>query len=289
MGILGFGRIGQAVARRALRVRYAHGLLRHLPSSPGRWRTKFGAEGTGTSTTCWAEADFVSGPHQPDAGGRTTCSTPGRLAQMKPTAVLVNTSRGPVIDEAALAEALREGDDLRRRTRRHRPGRRPDLRVCGKASVPRRPATPRGRSRAVRPGPRDRRRSAARPRPGCRRRSKPAQVTSDCSSSGPFATNTPWRLSSARYARSEPGGHRAPRPAFRRVGRAAQQDQREDVEFVRDVRSRGMGRQDIARSCRPVGQGVAVAAVGVRFPTSWKTVFRPSAAKTRMTPWPSLF
>src|SRR5262249_27661181 len=58
--------------------------------------------------TCLAEADFLSVhlPLTPETRGLI-----GReaLARMKPSAVLVNTSRGAVIDEAALVEALRAG------------------------------------------------------------------------------------------------------------------------------------------------------------------------------------
>jgi glyoxylate reductase len=60
------------------------------------------------------EADFVS-LHvplvRPGAGGEPTYHLidERRLRQMKPTAYLVNTSRGPVVDEQALAKALREG------------------------------------------------------------------------------------------------------------------------------------------------------------------------------------
>src|SRR5262249_27596188 len=52
------------------------------------------------------EADFVS-LHVPLTAQTRHLISAEQLAQMKPTAVLVNTSRGPVVDEAALAEALR--------------------------------------------------------------------------------------------------------------------------------------------------------------------------------------
>jgi glyoxylate reductase len=58
--------------------------------------------------TLLEEADFVS-LHVPlTPGTRHLISTP-QLERMKPTAVLVNSSRGPVLDEAALAAALKAG------------------------------------------------------------------------------------------------------------------------------------------------------------------------------------
>jgi glyoxylate reductase len=55
-----------------------------------------------------AEADFIS-LHVNLTPETRHMMNAERLAKMKPTAVLVNTSRGPVIDEAALSEALRDG------------------------------------------------------------------------------------------------------------------------------------------------------------------------------------
>ena len=55
-----------------------------------------------------ADADFVT-IHTPLTDQTHHLINAERLALMKPTAVLVNTSRGPVVDEAALATAVREG------------------------------------------------------------------------------------------------------------------------------------------------------------------------------------
>jgi len=103
LGILGFGRIGRAVARRArgfnMRVIY-NDALRAAPEV----EKELGAEFLERDRVL-AEADFVSlhVPLLPDTRHLITGSS---LAKMKPTAYLVNTSRGPVVDEAALVAAL---------------------------------------------------------------------------------------------------------------------------------------------------------------------------------------
>jgi glyoxylate reductase len=106
LGVVGFGRIGQAVARRGkgfgMRVIY-HDVYRPSPEV----EQELGAEFRELDDLL-AEADFIS-LHVNLTPETRHMMNAERLAKMKQTAVLVNTSRGPVIDEAALAEALREG------------------------------------------------------------------------------------------------------------------------------------------------------------------------------------
>lgn len=101
LGILGMGRIGQAVAQRAsgfrMPVIYAG---RHALSKP------LGAEWIRRSLDeVLGESDFLS-LHVPLTEATHHLIGRGELALMKPTAYLINTSRGPVIDEAALVSAL---------------------------------------------------------------------------------------------------------------------------------------------------------------------------------------
>lgn len=92
--IVGPGRIGRAVAERAA------GFRMHVEP--------WGRRATRPLHDALAEADFVS-LHVPlDASTRHLIGEP-QLRAMRPHAVLVNTSRGPVIDEATLVRALREG------------------------------------------------------------------------------------------------------------------------------------------------------------------------------------
>jgi glyoxylate reductase len=107
IGIVGFGRIGQAVARRArgfgMRVIYTDAL-----ELPAEVTEPLGAERRELDALL-EEADFVSihvnlTPETRHLFGHES------FKRMKPTAVLVNTSRGPVVDEEALADALEAGE-----------------------------------------------------------------------------------------------------------------------------------------------------------------------------------
>jgi glyoxylate reductase len=105
LGILGFGRIGQAVARRAkgfgMEVLYM-----------GRSRKEEAEEELGARylelDELLRESDFVS-IHTPLTEETTHLIGAEELRKMKTQAVLVNTSRGPLVNEAALADALEEG------------------------------------------------------------------------------------------------------------------------------------------------------------------------------------
>jgi glyoxylate reductase len=103
LGILGFGRIGQAVARRArgfsMRIIY-HDMVRPTPEV----ERDLGAQFMDRETLL-READFLS-IHVPLSPDVIHLISAPELAMMKPTAFLINTSRGKVVEESALIEAL---------------------------------------------------------------------------------------------------------------------------------------------------------------------------------------
>ncbi|NJL94768.1 MAG: D-glycerate dehydrogenase [Anaerolineae bacterium] len=105
LGILGMGRIGQAMARRAqgfeMRVLY------HSRSRDEAAEAKIGAQWVDFPTLL-RESDFLS-LHVPLTEATYHLIGAAELAQMKPTAILINTARGPVVDSAALYAALRAG------------------------------------------------------------------------------------------------------------------------------------------------------------------------------------
>jgi glyoxylate reductase len=106
LGVLGLGRIGLAMARRArgfdMRVIY-HDEIRAQPDVEKEYALEFVAR-----ETVLTEADFIS-LHVPLLPSTRHLISARELGMMKKTAILVNTSRGPVVDEAALAAALKNG------------------------------------------------------------------------------------------------------------------------------------------------------------------------------------
>ena len=106
LGIIGLGRIGRGVAHRAkgfnMRVVYYD----PMPLSPETER-QLGVTRADLARLV-AESDFIS-VHVPLTKDTLHLIGAPQFGQMKQTAILINTSRGPVVDEAALVEALKGG------------------------------------------------------------------------------------------------------------------------------------------------------------------------------------
>lgn len=106
LGLVGFGRIGQAVARRALgfsmRVRY------HDPTDPPIPPDLAGRVERWPFDRLLRESDVIT-LHTPLIDATRHLIGEPELRAMRPSAILVNTSRGPIVDEAALVRALQQG------------------------------------------------------------------------------------------------------------------------------------------------------------------------------------
>ena len=106
LGLVGFGRIGRAVARRAagfqMKVLYSDAIRAPLDvekAAKAEYRD---------FNTLLAESDFVS-VHVPLLEDTRGLFDGAKFSRMKASAFLINTSRGPVVDEAALVHALESG------------------------------------------------------------------------------------------------------------------------------------------------------------------------------------
>jgi len=100
LGLVGYGRIGRAVARRA--EGFGMHVLHHA-------RHDTGTDGYVADLEVLLRAADIVSLHIPGGAGTHHLIDARRLALMNPSAVLVNTARGTVVDEAALARALHEG------------------------------------------------------------------------------------------------------------------------------------------------------------------------------------
>ena len=106
LGIIGMGRIGQAIARRAagfdMKVIY-HNRTRVAPETERRVNAAYAS-----LDELLAQSDFIvlQMPYSPQTHHLIGA---GQLKKMKPSAILINSTRGGVVDDAALVDALKSG------------------------------------------------------------------------------------------------------------------------------------------------------------------------------------
>ena len=107
LGICGLGRIGQRVARRArgfnMKILYTD-----VVQAPQNIEKELGIRFVDKKTLL-SESDFIT-LHVPLTPQTTHYISGAEFSQIKPTAILINASRGPVVDEKALVQALQEGE-----------------------------------------------------------------------------------------------------------------------------------------------------------------------------------
>ncbi len=107
LGVLGLGRIGSIVVKHAVKG-FGMKALYYDPKRNEEFEKEFGAEYRANVEDVLREADFVS-IHVPLLPETRHLINAERLRMMKKTAYLVNTSRGPIVDEKALADVLEQG------------------------------------------------------------------------------------------------------------------------------------------------------------------------------------
>ncbi|MDP1710727.1 MAG: D-glycerate dehydrogenase [candidate division WWE3 bacterium] len=107
LGIVGLGRIGSRVAEMANKG-MGMKIIYHDPKQDPEFEKEFSAVYKANLDDLLKEADFVS-IHVPLLPSTRHLINADKLKLMKKTAYLINTSRGPIVDEAALVEALKSG------------------------------------------------------------------------------------------------------------------------------------------------------------------------------------
>src|SRR5574340_377485 len=106
LGLLGMGRIGKGVARRGRG--FDMRVLAYDPYFDEEFAAENGIERATSIEQVMREADFVS-VHMPLSDETRGIINAEKLALMKPSAIIVNTARGAIIDEDALADVLEAG------------------------------------------------------------------------------------------------------------------------------------------------------------------------------------
>jgi lactate dehydrogenase-like 2-hydroxyacid dehydrogenase len=108
LGLIGFGRIARNLARKAAAA-LGMTIIYHAPHrATAEAEAEYQAGYRGDLDALLAEADVVS-LHCPSTPDTFRLIDSSRLSRMKPGAILINTARGAVVDETALAEALQAG------------------------------------------------------------------------------------------------------------------------------------------------------------------------------------